>query len=86
MKSMTLQKPFQLRLLVHTKYNLRVYNELNYTWNMVAAGSNWHTVTSVTLIWPVYMKCSILAIAVGQTPCNFTRDISHSLRPPVNIA
>lgn len=59
---------------------------LIHTWNIVAAGSSWQTVTSITLIWPVYMKCNILAIAVGQTPCNFTRDISHSLRPPVNIA
>jgi hypothetical protein len=57
-----------------------------HTWNMVAAGRSWQTVTSVTLIWPVYIKCNILAIAVGQTPCNLTRDISLSLRPPVNIA
>jgi len=37
------------------------------TWNMVAAGSSWHTVTSVTRIWPVYMKYRMRDMAVGQT-------------------
>ena len=53
---------------------------------MVAAGSSEQTVTSVTRTLPVYMKYISLAIAVGQTPCNLTLVISHSFRPPVNMA